>query len=66
MRVEKKSDTLATLSYGGEFPVEVACRLEAEEVRFSAKISNNSKDKILREFQFPMIKNAGIDNRQAS
>ncbi len=61
VRVEKKSDTLATLSFGGEFPVEVACRLEAEEVRFSAKISNNSKDKILREFQFPMIKNAGID-----
>lgn len=60
VKVARKSENEASLSYGGEFPVEVLCRLEADEVRFSAKISNNSKDKILREFQFPMIKNADI------
>lgn len=60
VKVGRKSENSATLSYGGEFPVEVLCTLEPEEVRFSAKISNNSKNKILREFQFPMIKNAGV------
>ena len=60
VKVEKLSDSQIRLTYGGEFPVEALCWLDGECARFSARVSNNSKDKILREFQFPMIKNANI------
>lgn len=49
-----------TLEYGGEFPVNVACSLDGDEIAFSSEIKNASKDKILREFQFPIIKSAKI------
>ncbi len=49
-----------TLSYGGDFPVNITCLLEGDEIKLSAEIKNASKDKILREFQFPMIKSAKI------
>ena len=57
--VSKEGDRIL-LSYGGEFPVKVECKLEGDDVRFSSEIKNASKDKILREFQFPMIQSANI------
>ncbi len=60
-KVEKISDSELRISYDGEFPVSVNCKLDGDDVFFSAKITNNSKDKILREFQFPMIKNAQLE-----
>jgi len=59
VKVEKKGDSLV-LDYGGEFPVKVNCRLEGDDVRFVAEIKNASKDKIFREFQFPMIRNVDV------
>ena len=56
----KKVGEKLMLSYGGEFPVKVECTLKGDEVHFSPEIKNASKDKILREFQFPMIKSAKI------
>ena len=62
VRVGKKSDSQITLKYGGAFPVKVSCFLTAEEVRFKATVENASKDFVLREFQFPMLKNAAVPN----
>jgi len=59
--VVRVSGTEAKILYGGEFPVEVSCKLDGDDAVFSAKVSNNSEGKILREFQFPMIKNANLD-----
>ena len=56
----KKDGEKIKLSYGGEFPVQVECKLEGDEIRFSSEIKNASKDKVLREFQFPMIQSANI------
>ena len=61
-QVEKTSDSQITLKYGGTFPVKVSCFLTNEEVRFKATVENSSKNFILREFQFPMIKNAAVPN----
>ncbi|MBE6411432.1 MAG: hypothetical protein E7036_02630 [Opitutales bacterium] len=58
--LKKISDKQININYDGEFPVEVKCEVKEDEVYFSAKITNNSKDKLLREFQFPMIKNANL------
>lgn len=58
--VKKVSGSEIKLDYGGEFPVSVSCKIEGNDVKFTAEISNKSKDKILREFQFPLIKNANI------
>ena len=55
-----KTDGKISLEYGGEFPVKVLCRLDGDDVVFSAEIKNASKDKVLREFQFPMIQSANI------
>jgi len=55
-----KKDGGIFLSYGGEFPVEIMCRLDGDSVVFSPKISNASKGKILSEFHFPMIESANI------
>ncbi|MBQ6534658.1 MAG: hypothetical protein IJI37_05755, partial [Opitutales bacterium] len=56
----KKEGGKILLSYGGEFPVEVACSLEGDEVHFASEIKNASKAKILREFQFPMIHSMNV------
>ena len=58
----KKDGEKIILSYGGEFPVKIECRLEGDEVRFVPEIKNVSKDKVLREFQFPMLKNAKLND----
>ena len=63
IKIEKKSDTEMVLSYGGEFPVTVSCTLDGDEIKLRPEIKNASKDKILREFQFPMIKNAKITDQ---
>jgi len=55
------SATEAKILYGGEFPVEVSCKIDGDDAVFSAKVSNNSEGKILREFQFPMVKNANLE-----
>ncbi len=55
--VEKVSESKIKISYNGEFPVEVTCELVDDSAFFKAKVTNNSKDKILRELQFPLIKN---------
>ena len=56
----KKEGEKILLSYGGDFSVKVECKLNNDEIHFSPEIKNNSKDKILREFQFPMIQSANI------
>ena len=60
VKVSKKSDEEIEISYGGEFPVKVSCVLSGDEIRFSPEIENKSKDKVLREFQFPMLKNSKL------
>jgi len=60
VEIKKVSDGELKLSYGGEFPVEITCKLVGDELRFEPEIKNASKNKILREFQFPMIKNAAL------
>lgn len=55
-----KTDGKISLEYGGEFPVKVLCKLEGDDIVFSSEIKNASKDKVLREFQFPMIQSANI------
>ena len=56
----KKDGDKILLSYGGDFSVKVECKLKDDEVHFSPEIKNTSKDKVLREFQFPMLKSANI------
>ena len=46
--VKKVSDSEIKLDYGGEFPVSVSCKIEDNDVKFTAEISNKSKEKILR------------------
>lgn len=57
--VEKKDNGLV-MSWGGEFPVKISCRLEGDEIRFFPELKNASKDKVLREFQFPMIRSVRL------
>jgi len=59
VEVEKKGEKL-TINYGGEFPAKIECRLEGDDVRFAAEIKNASKNKILREFQFPLVNNLNL------
>ncbi len=59
-RVEKLSDSQLRIEYGGEFPVAVSCRIDGDGAFFTAELKNGSKGKILREFQFPLVKNANI------
>ena len=58
--VSKTADNRAEISYGGEFPVKIICTIDGDELRLDAEITNASKSKILREFQFPMIKNVQL------
>ncbi len=60
VKIAKKGDDALELSYGGEFPVKVDCKLVGDEVRFTAELTNNSKNKILREFQFPLVQNTKL------
>ncbi len=64
VEVKKVGDTLQ-LNYGGEFPVNVVCSLDGDNIKFSPEIKNASKDKILREFQFPMIQSANLKSDTA-
>ena len=54
VEVKKEGEKLI-INYGGEFPVKVECTLDDDDIKFVPEIKNNSKDKILREFQFPNI-----------
>ena len=56
VEVKKEGEKLI-INYGGDFAVKVECTLDGDDVRFVPTLKNNSKDKILREFQFPLIKN---------
>lgn len=58
--VKKLSDSSLKISSGGEFPVEILCELVGDEVRLTPEIKNMSKADTLREFQFPVIKNAQV------
>lgn len=60
VEVKKTAPDEIQLSYGGDFPVSVACRLIGDEIIFTSEIKNDSAGKILREFQFPMIKNVQL------
>jgi len=56
-KIEKLSDSKLKISYAGRFPVEVVCELSDDEIILTPKIFNKSKDSVLREFQFPIVKN---------
>lgn len=60
-KVEKLGDCKLRIVYGGEFPVKIDCEVVGDEIRFVPEISNKSKNKVLREFQFPVIGNAKLE-----
>lgn len=57
VKVSKPSSDKISLSYGGIFPVNIDCSLDGKQVLLKPSIKNSSKDLVLREFQFPLIKN---------
>lgn len=57
VKVSKPSSDKISLSYGGIFPVDIDCSLDGKQVLLKPSIKNSSKDLVLREFQFPLIKN---------
>lgn len=43
-----------------DFRIEAVVRLEGTQVCFDARLENRTKDAILREFQFPFVKNVNL------
>lgn len=58
-KAEKVGESVV-LTFGGEFPVKITCTLSGDEIRFVPEIKNASKDKVLREFQFPLIRSVNL------
>ena len=59
-RVERTGENSLLLEYrAGNFHVAVTATLEADEIRFDAKLANRDPEAILREFQFPLL--AGLE-----
>lgn len=56
----KKDGNKISLDYGGDFKVKILCELKGDEIHFSSEIKNDSPYKIVREFQFPMLKSANL------
>ena len=65
VEVKKVADDEIRLEYGGEFPVKVSCKLVGDEVRLVPEIANQSKSKVLREFQFPIVKDINLKPESA-
>ena len=61
-KVEKVSDSQIDVSWGGDFPVKISCVLRGDEIVLTPEIENASKNLVLREFQFPLIKNANVSD----
>ena len=61
--MNKLSDKHLKIAYGGDFPVEIDCTLDGKQILFKPAIKNASKDLILREFQFPFIKNLAFPEK---
>lgn len=68
--VEKSGDTLAVRCSGVEteagifeFDVAFTVRLKGEQVCFDATLANRSNEAVLREFQFPMVKNVALKKK---
>ncbi len=63
VKVNKLSDKHLKIAYGGDFPVEIDCTLDGKQILFKPTIKNASKNLILREFQFPFIKNLAFPEK---
>ena len=57
LKISKPSPDKILLEYGGQFPVKIECSLDGGQVLLKPEVKNASKDLVLREFQFPLVKN---------
>ena len=57
LKISKPSPDKILLEYGGQFPVKIECSLDGGQVLLKPAVENASKDLVLREFQFPFVKN---------
>lgn len=57
IKLSKPSAEKILLEYGGQFPVKIECWLDGAQVLLKPTVKNASSDLILREFQFPLVKN---------
>ena len=46
------------------FALTITARLKNDEVHFDAKLANNSDEAVIREFQFPFVKNINLQSDQ--
>ena len=57
LEISKPSPEKILLEYGGQFPVKIECSLDGGQVLMKPTVKNASDGLVLREFQFPFVKN---------